>query len=320
MNPIPSKAILLILLSIAPAVTGCNSYITRIIGDSIANIAAPIPPAPRQTLSPILNNVGIAVTWVGHATVVIQIHDKIFITDPVFTKTVGLIAHRKVGLGIVPDSLKRVDATLISHTHFDHLSYGSLAMLPKNGTLLVPFGGVEYVPEFGFEETRALSAWEVWERDGVRITAVPVQHFGGRYGIDSQWNDEPAYTGWVIEYNGRTVFIGGDTGYDPSLFKEIGRRFSDAKQIDLAILPIAPSRSEGLGGGVHVSPAGAVQILQDLNAKMMIPMHYATFFQGSETPRSFSLELLQRAAERAGLVGRVRILEIGGQWIMGFGK
>jgi L-ascorbate metabolism protein UlaG (beta-lactamase superfamily) len=196
----------------------------------------------------------------------------------------------------------------------DHFNYGSLDMLPKHGKLLIPFGGAAYTPEFGFAETREMKAWDALDEDGVRITAVPVQHFGGRYGFDVSWYPDRGYTGWVIEYKGKTVFIAGDTGYHPEYFKEIGRRFA----VDVAIVPIGPTGSggaTGVGGRVHVSPRGAVQIFEDVQAKMMIPMHYRTFFQGSQQSPTFAQDLLRQVIEEKGYGDRIRILDIGEQQV-----
>ncbi|MGB2868358.1 MAG: MBL fold metallo-hydrolase [Bacteroidota bacterium] len=303
---------LVVAFALALAATGCSSYITRIASYSIQNLWAPIAPALHKETSPILPDVGLSVLWVGHATVLIQIHDKVFLTDPVFTNTIGMIVRRSTEPGIDVASLSRVDYTLISHLHLDHFSFGSLDMLPKDGVLLVPNGGAEYTPEFGFRETREMQWWDVMEERGVRITSVPVQHFSGRYGFDGGWNAGRNFTGWVIEYMGKTVFIAGDTGYNPEMFKEIGRRFP----IDVAIVPIAPSRSEGLGMGVHVSPRGAVQIFEDVHAKWLVPMHYRTFFQGSDAPPTEAQESLKRVAVEKGIQDRVKILDFGERCIL----
>ena len=303
---------MVLVLSCAMAFAGCNSYITRIATYSIQRLWSPIEPALHKETTPILSDVGLSVLWVGHATVLIQIHDKVFLTDPVFTNTVGMIVRRSTEPGIDAASLSRVDFTLISHLHVDHFSFGSLDMLPKNGVLVVPNGGAEYTPEFGFRETREMQWGDVLEEGGVRITSVPVQHFSGRYGFDGGWNAGRNFTGWVIEYMGKTVFIAGDTGYDPEYFKEIGKRFS----VDVAIVPISPSRSEGLGGGVHVSPRGAVQIFEDVRAKWMIPMHHRTFFQGSDAPPTEAQDALRRVAVEKGIQDRVKILDFGERCIL----
>ena len=216
--------------------SGCSSFFTRFITNSFRNLPNSPDTVAAKNAHPIFQNIGLSVLWVGHATCLIQIGDKVFITDPIFTKTAGMISKRRIEPGILPSSIDKLDYILISHIHFDHLNYGSLSMLPKSAVMLLPEGGAEYTPEFGFSDYREMNPWEIFEADGVRITAVPVRHFNGRYGFDGAWSNYNTFTGYVIEYKGKTVFFAGDTGYDPEKFKEIGRKFA----IDLALIPIAP--------------------------------------------------------------------------------
>lgn len=173
-----------ILLLVGPFThSGCSSLMNRFISRTFQNLGSPIEPVTKRVTNPLRPNVGLSVLWVGHATFLIQIHDKVFLTDPAFTNTIGLLARRSIEPGLDPASITRLDYTLISHIHLDHFSYGSLDLLPKGGRLFIPFGGAAYAPEFGFTETREMKPWEIFEEDGVRITAVPVQHFGGRLWI-----------------------------------------------------------------------------------------------------------------------------------------
>ena len=116
----------------------------------------------------------------------------------------------------------------------------------------------------------------------------------------------------MIEYKGYGVFIGGDTGYDPVLFKEAGRRFS----VDVAILPIAPGSVTSLGSGVHVGPRGALAIAQDLGARYLVPMHYGTLFYGSNQNPTYAVEHLRLAAAEQGRSEQVIDLEPGEQRIL----
>jgi L-ascorbate metabolism protein UlaG (beta-lactamase superfamily) len=304
--------IILCLLPLLFALSGCNSYISRIVLQSFGKIGETIPDPPHMITTPILPNANLAVSWAGHATVLIQIHDKIIITDPFLTNTLGMVVKRYVKAGLDPALLLKVDFTLISHIHFDHFSYGSLDMLPKNGVLAVPEGAAEYSPDLGFKEVDELKPWQTIERDGIRITAVPVQHFSGRYGFDTAWMGTEGYTGYVIQYKEYTVFFGGDTGYHPEMFKEIGRRFT----IDLAIIPIAPGSSGGLGSRVHANPLGALEIFKDLHAKLMVPMHFGTLFYGPTTNPHESIDLLRQAAAKQNLSDKVIGLEVGEQRIL----
>ena len=224
------------VLALSALFTDCSPLVSRFTVRAVDQLGKPIRPVMHKVTEPLHSNVGCSVLWVGHATVLIQIHDKVIITDPVFTKTVGLLAKRSVEPGIDPATITRLNVILISHLHFDHFSYGSLDMLPKQATLIIPPGGAGYTPEFGFASTREARTWETIEEDGLRITPVPAQHFGGRYGFDVLWGHDRPFTGYVIEYKGVTVYFAGDTGYNPEIFKEIGQRF----HIDIALLPIAP--------------------------------------------------------------------------------
>jgi L-ascorbate metabolism protein UlaG (beta-lactamase superfamily) len=223
-----------------------------------------------------------------------------------------MVVKRAVKPGLDPALLTKVDFTLISHLHFDHLSYGSLDMLPKNGALIFPDGIVGYVPDFGFQEIDEMKSWDVIERDSVRITAVPAQHFSGRYSFDRDWPGEQGYTGYVIEYRGIAVFFAGDTGYNSELFKEIGRRF----KIDLAIIPIAPSSGSGLGGHVHASPLGALEIFKDVGARYMMPIHFGTMLFGSTANPQGPLDQLRADAAQQGISDWIVALEVGEQKIL----
>jgi L-ascorbate metabolism protein UlaG (beta-lactamase superfamily) len=214
--------------------------------------------------------------------------------------------------GIDAQSLSRVDYVLISHTHFDHLNYGSLGELPKRGKLLLPAGAGVYTPEFGFEETREMRPWEVFEEDGVRITAVPAQHFSGRYGFDILWNSGKGYTGYVIQYKGKTVYFAGDTGYRDSLFTQIGQRF----RIDVALLPIAPLEPREMMSRVHLDPQRAVQAFGELHAGLMIPIHHRTFIQGLEPSVLTAQEELEEIITKQNLQDKICIMKIGQQKII----
>jgi N-acyl-phosphatidylethanolamine-hydrolysing phospholipase D len=291
---------------------GCNPLASRFTSRAIDQLGEPTQPVVHKIATPIRADLGLSVLWVGHATVLIQIHDKVLITDPVFTNTVGLLAKRSIDPGIDPGSISPLDAILISHIHMDHFSYSSLGLLPRSARLFVSSGGIEYTPEFGFRETLPVKPWQVFEKDGLRITAVPVQHFGGRYGFDAGWNGEPTWTGYVIEYKGITVFFAGDTGYNPQLFKEIGHRF----HVDVALIPIAPVEPREFMSRVHADPKEALQIFEDVGAALMIPIHHDTFFQGLEPAPSYAKTILQKLIEERGLQDRVRILNIGEQLIV----
>jgi N-acyl-phosphatidylethanolamine-hydrolysing phospholipase D len=302
----------ILILYCSLANIGCSSFVTRFFIQSIGQLPFPTDTITKKIEHPIFPKVGLSVLWVGHSTCLIQIGDKVFLTDPIFNNTAGMISKRRIEPGITAASIDRLDFILISHIHFDHLSYGSLSLLPKSATMLLPPGGVEYTPEIGFSEYKEMNTWETFAADGVRITAVPAKHFNGRYGFDSAWLDYNTYIGYIIEYQGKTVFFAGDTGYDPGIFKSIGNKYV----IDVAFIPIAPVEPRDFMKRVHADPKEALQIFEDCRAKIMIPIHHRTFVQGMDSSLTFAGDQLKRLVSEGHIEDRVIMLEIGEQRVL----
>jgi L-ascorbate metabolism protein UlaG (beta-lactamase superfamily) len=253
----------------------------------------------------------LSVLWIGHATVLVQIDDKFILTDPLLTETVGQLTRRVSPLGLDPDLLPRLDAVVVSHLHFDHLSIGSLERIEKKvRRLFVPKGGLVYVPDFDFD-ARELPTWQSFEENGLRITAVPVKHVGWRYGVDAAWMNE-SFTGYVFEYHGVTVFFGGDTAYDARRFRKTHTIFP---KIDLALLPIAPIHPRSFMERTHMDPDEALNAFVDLGADRMIPMHFDTLINGTDDPGE-ARETLRVRAKARGLDGRLSVLRIGQRQIV----
>jgi L-ascorbate metabolism protein UlaG (beta-lactamase superfamily) len=250
---------------------------------------------------------GIDVVWIGHATALIRIEDRWFLTDPNFSDRVGLVYERYVEPGMQPDELPPLDAVLVSHAHMDHLDPPSLRRV-RAPLVVAPPDALRYVPDdAGFADRQPLDRWQSVARDGVTITAVPASHGAGRYYIDAAWAPN-SYAGFVIEYRSHTVYFAGDTGYRPELFAEIGRRFD----IDVALLPVGPADRPGwvhaLREEVHAGPNDALRIFDEVGADWMVPIHFGTFFK-------------RTAGERAAIAGaihdhprgdHVALLRIGG--------
>lgn len=290
----------------------CESVgtVAKIAGRNVSHSFGSERKLPSKIKDPVRPDAGLAVLWVGHATVLVQMDDRLVMTDPVFSSTVGLVSRRLVEAGLDAADVPRLDAVVISHMHFDHLSLASLTMIePRVGRLLVPEGASRYVPGYDFPVTE-VPRWQTWEDRGMRITAVPVSHVGWRYGADNGWMD--AFGGWVFEYRGRTVYFGGDTAYAPGHFHATRNRFPN---IDLAFLPIAPLEPRGFMKRTHVDPGEALSAFVDLGARAMIPVHYDTFINSADEPGDALRDLLRVSAERK-LDDRVVVLGIGEQRVL----
>jgi len=274
-------------LALLLALGGCEraAFIAGFFGRSFASLGRPMDRLPARVTEPVRPEARLAALWVGHATVLLQMDDKFILTDPVFTDTIGQITKRFVEPGIAVEHLPRIDAVLVSHMHFDHLSLGSLDLIEdKVRRIYLPEGAAVYVPSSRVP-TIELPPWQAHEVGGLRVTAAPVRHVGFRYAGDRAWMTK-SFTGYVIEYRGLTVYFGGDTAYTPS-FAAAGRRFPG---IDLAILPIAPIHPRSYMCRTHTDPHEALVAFRDLGAEYMLPIHFDTFINSldeyGEAPRA----------------------------------
>ncbi|MHB8586146.1 MAG: MBL fold metallo-hydrolase [Thermoplasmatota archaeon] len=219
------------------------------------------------------------VTWIGHATTLIQLDGQTFLTDPVFGNAGWGTVKREVAAGLAPRELPRVDALLVSHNHPDHLDPASVKALPRSTPVFCPAGLGSWFRRRRFRNVTEMPWWQSRTVGGVNgasgatgggidVTAVPAQHWSRRGMFDegrSHW------CGYVVSGD-RTVYFAGDTAYF-SGFRQIAQRF----QIDLAILPIGAYEPRWFMRSVHMQPEEAAQAYGDLGAKALMPMHWGTF-------------------------------------------
>lgn len=296
------------LLVAAAALVGCQraEMLARFTGNNIVAMGrTPDPAEHPETI--VSDDARLAVLWIGHATVLIQMDDKLVLTDPVFTTTVGQLSKRQIEPGLTPAQLPSVDLVVISHLHFDHFSIGSLDQIEdKVPWLALPFGALGYLPRYDARVSE-LRRWQTHGLDGLRATSVPVEHNGWRYGLDRDWMTT-SYTGWVIRYNGLTVYFGGDTAYDRDAFRRTRERVG---HIDLALMPIAPVEPRWFMKKTHVDPNEALRAaFDDLRADHLVPIHFDTFIN-SYDERGDAERLLRAALTRRGASARATILAPG---------
>lgn len=228
-------------------------------------------------------------TWVGHSTVLVQMGNVCnVLTDPIFEHTCSpipaLSPKRVVGPAISIDSLPRIDAVVISHGHYDHLSEKSVVMLHQrfnDVTFFVPLGHKKWFLRRNMKNVVELDWWESAEfcNGAIKFTCTPCMHWTMRRG----WDRNTALWGsWHIEnlHDDNTSFwFAGDTGYSEELFKEIGRRFHP---IDLAAIPIGAYEPRWFMQPQHINPEEAVLVHKHIQAKKSLAIHHATFSLTSE--------------------------------------
>ena len=224
----------------------------------------------------------VAITFVGHATVMITTPDSRVLVDPLFENSLYGVRRAK-GAGIARADIDDVDLVLITHAHRDHLSRPSLARLPGDAPVIVPPHCERLVRRNGLLEVQALDPGRTFQSLDVEVTAVPVRHSGWRGFGDYA---RRGACGYVVRTPRHVIYVAGDTGYF-SGFAEIGRRFRP----DIALLPIAGYEPASFREE-HMSPLDAVYAFEDLGARVMIPTSYGSFPLSYE-PLAAPLEWLQ---------------------------
>jgi N-acyl-phosphatidylethanolamine-hydrolysing phospholipase D len=229
-------------------------------------------PAPRAPTSQV------TVTWVGHATLLVQIAGLNMLTDPMWGERASPFSfagpRRWVAPGVPLDDLPPIDIVLQSHNHYDHLDDGSaraIARAHPNASWLVPLGLAEFVRRRGARQVRELDWWQEADIGPVHFTSVPAQHFSGRTLGD---RGATLWCGWALAArNGRRVYFAGDTGHHPE-FGLIGERCGP---FDIALLPIGAYEPRWFMRYLHMNPEEAVAAFRALNARTMVPIHWGTF-------------------------------------------
>lgn len=267
------------------------------------------PQVPIQALAPsaVQGRVdGLQVSWLGHATSLIQQGDSRVLTDPHLSDS-ALFYDRDTPPALRADALPPIDLALISHNHYDHLDEDTVRAMPAGQNWVVPLGVKRWFAERGREQVVELDWWQQAEVAGWQVTCVPLQHWSTRWGVGT---DETLWCGWLLERGSRRLIFVGDSGYFHG-FAEIGRRYGP---IDVAILPIGAYSPRGYLGYQHMDPAQAWRATEDLQARYLIPVHWGAF-DFSQEPLDEAPKELRRAMAAAGAdPKRAVILPIGGQW------
>ena len=238
-------------------------------------------------------------TWLGHATVLVETGGATILTDPVLRRGV---AHLRRALP-VPDVPGPLDAILISHLHHDHLDLRSLRLLDRSAQLVVPRGAgrMRALRRLGFP-LREVVPGDVLTIGDARVRAVWADHDGRRL----PWTGEVQPLGFIVEGR-RTVYFAGDTAV-------FGAMADIAESLDVALLPVW-GWGTSLGPG-HMDPDEAAQAAALLRPLVAVPIHWGTFLPVGRQRRHGQLlrdrgaVFAERTAERAPHV-RVRVLAPG---------
>ncbi|MFC1829429.1 MBL fold metallo-hydrolase [Thermodesulfobacteriota bacterium] len=223
-------------------------------------------------------------TWIGHATLLVQIDGKNILTDPLFSDRASPVQwagpKRVVPPGLSLDDLPPIDIVVISHNHYDALDIGSIKRLherdgARRTKYFVPLGLGRWFRNKGFNNVVELDWWDRYSDKDLDIIAVPVQHWSKRTLLS---RNTSLWAGWVIRSKNFSFFFSGDSGYTPD-FKDVGRRMGP---FDLSAIPIGAYEPRWFMRDYHMSPEEALEVHLDVQSKLTVGIHWGTFILTDE--------------------------------------
>jgi N-acyl-phosphatidylethanolamine-hydrolysing phospholipase D len=249
-----------------------------------------------------------AVTWIGHASTLVQAGGVSILTDPIFSERASPLSFvgpkRQVAPGLALAELPHIDAVLISHNHYDHLDAASVDALAAQAggapLFIVPLGVKAWFADRGIANAVELDWWQSARVGAVEVVFTPAQHWSGRSLGDRMETLWGSYAMLAPDFQ---AFFAGDTAYSQDfadIHAHFAARHGAGRGFDVALIPIGAYEPRWFMSSQHVDPDEAVRIHLDLVAASSIGIHWGTFQLTDESldepPRA-----LTRAVQARGL-------------------
>lgn len=227
------------------------------------------------------------VTYIGHATILIESNGARILTDPFFGNIILGGLKRQISPACKVEELPAINMVLVSHTHPDHFDKGAIASLKGNPKVIMPWGRGKELKEFGVTVIE-LKPWQMYKGEKIIITAIPAKHMAGHC------------LGYLIEFEHKKIYYTGDTKYFSGLER------LEEQQIDIMLLPYG---GNSLLGSIWTTEE-ASQAVKIVNPKVFIPIHWGTFkrwwtSKEPESPEEFLQIVKKRAPSIQGKVLRI---------------
>jgi L-ascorbate metabolism protein UlaG (beta-lactamase superfamily) len=251
----------------------------------------------------------VRVTYIGHATLLIEIGQEKFLTDPNFDPSLGRILPRVAAPGIALGDLPALSAVLLTHAHADHLSFDSLTRLPRSTPVYAPPVIARWLQRFGYSNAVPLVPGDSVTIGQVAIRAAVATHRGNRYGFDRWRSDASMY---LLTTPSESCFFAGDTALTEQTHSLVEENlWKLGRSLDVALLPIgyAPWWKPGFSKG-HLTHEDALVLFERLHARWLVPYHWGTFRHVTATAYD-AINRLRARLENHHLAEHVRILEPG---------
>jgi L-ascorbate metabolism protein UlaG (beta-lactamase superfamily) len=220
---------------------------------------------------------GLRITWLGHSSFLLEIDGSRILVDPMFADNASPVSFAgRRRFHPVParlDGFPALDAVLLSHDHYDHLSGITMRSIGRMGLPVITSLGVgARLENMGIHPDRIIEL-DWWEehlipRGNLSITATPAQHFSGRGLTD---RNDTLWSSWVFKSASHNVFYTGDTGLTDEL-RTIGERMGP---FDVSLIEIGASNPAW--AHIHLGPANAARAFGMLGGGTLFPVHWGTF-------------------------------------------
>jgi L-ascorbate metabolism protein UlaG (beta-lactamase superfamily) len=268
---------------------------------------------PRQV------DTGLRVSFVGHASLLVQAAGRNILIDPVWSQRVSpfsFIGPKRVNdPGIAFEDLPPIDTVLVSHGHYDHLDVGTLSRLAatQRPRVLTPLGNDTVMR--AHDETIAAEAYD-WHQgvavsDQVRVTFVPLHHWSARGVLD---RNKALWAGFVIDTPAGRIYHVSDTGYgEGAYFRAARDRYGPFR---LAVIPIGAYEPRWFMAKMHMNPQEAVQTFLDCGAEFALAHHHGTFQLTDEAIDAPARGLAEARAAAGIAPERFRVLAPGEVWTL----
>lgn len=266
----------------APFVVSASSkgffFYLRRIKASLSNFDIPVEHvlSEEEAIKQFTLSENSSITWLGHASFLIQISGKTILTDPFLTKRASPVSwagpQRYIPAGISIAKLPKIDFIIVSHSHYDHLDDETVRNIKHKDEIqvFVPLGLKSFFVERGYSKVKELDWNESVQIGELEFLALPAVHDSARSAND---RDKTLWASWSVANKIKKYYFIGDSGYSESIFKNIGSLYGP---FDYAILPIGAYQPRELMWMSHVNPEEAVKIGKEVKADILVASHWGT--------------------------------------------